>query len=490
MRLLPGIILSSISAVCFASVVSDIGDAMSGLQEALLSKATVLSDQRHRFLDEDGDDDYYNNYGVDFYGFSLKYAKCQTVQRFSEDAIKNGEYSAMVKDDLVVLRLCPTNQCNSNKEYGCHYNYVEYGIDIIDYVRIMLKYTIDKREKMCNYCQDCGYRRDRKLEEDEGDEEDEDDQEDEDEDEDDQEEGEEANDDDGGNANNNNNNAQFDDDDYYKGDDDGNYANDDGNDDTGSCGDYYNECQGISNWCQGAVDDDVGYIDFEDYLDYLDCVKVEGVDNYGDAAYWIRPHCDSSQQTIKMDIFYDPYCSQYAGNDVNLREFSGIYFRQSLFKDFTNGQCIDCSESNYGPYYDSGHFMCNNLHSNGARCTDNLMNQIFDDDDDTSVSCSFIDSLQSGTYNSKGEIYMDSNSGDYVQQEITPGQMAGLAISILICVGLGIYSCYLHHSITNLLIKSLSHSHLLPPSRHRHRKSRVGRGRKGDDDDWDHTVGN
>lgn len=348
MRGISGIILASIFAMCYASVSSDFQDAMSSLQAALLSKATVLSDERVRFL-EGNDDDYYNNYGVDFYGFSLKYAKCQTVQRFSEDAIKNGEYSAMVKDDIVVLRLCPTNQCNSNREYGCHYNYVEYGIDIIDYVKIMLKYTIDKREKMCNFCQTCGYRRQRKLEdEDDERDEDEEDREEEDNEDEDDEEGEDEDANNGGNGNNGN--AQFDDDDYYVADDDDNYGgnnNDDNNDDdaANTCANYYDECQEIGNWCQGAADDDVGYLDFADYLEYLDCVKVEGVDNYGDAAYWIRPHCNSEKQTIKMDIFYDPYCSQYAGNDVNLREFSGIYFRQSLFQDFTDGRCIDCGEN-------------------------------------------------------------------------------------------------------------------------------------------------
>jgi len=519
------LLLLSCSAMASSSIGNDLKNAIFDksaifdAQEELLAKATILSNhlvpkQHHRSLDEgNGDDengdDYYVNNQVDFDGFSLKYAKCQTVQRFSEDAIKNGEYSAMVKDDIVVLRLCPGNQCNSNKSYGCHYNYVEYGIDIIEYVKVMLKYTIDKREKMCNFCAECGYRRNRKLE-DAGEEQAENEEvQEEEENEMQQNEGddgvqeEQQNDyqqDEGDDAYAGDDNAdeQFDDDDYYKGDDDGYTAapSEDGNN---VCTDYYDSCLETSNWCQGAADDDVGYLDYADYLDYLDCVKVEGVDNYEDAAYWIRPRCDSDQQNVHMDIFYDPYCSQYAGNDINLREFSGIYFKQSLFSDFTDGSCIDCSETSYGPYYDSNHYMCNRIHSGSAICSQNLMTELYEDYDDSSVPCSFIESLQSGTYNSKGEIYVDTSMyGGMVNEEISSPQMAGLVVSVFLCVGLGLYSCYLHHSITNLLIKSLSHSHLLPPSRHRNRSrsrssNRGGSNRKGTvdkDDDWDHSVSN
>mmetsp|Transcript_37880 Transcript_37880/g.43262 ORF Transcript_37880/g.43262 Transcript_37880/m.43262 type:complete len:536 (-) Transcript_37880:205-1812(-) len=533
MSVLLSILLLLNSVVVVSSSIAN--EFSNALREELLAKATILSNKlepkqqhKHHYRsleeaeeeeeeeseDNENGDDYYVSNQIDFDGFSLKYAKCQTVQRFSEDAIKNGEYSAMVKDDIVVLRLCPTNQCNSNKNYGCHYNYIEYGIDITEYVRVMLKYTIDKREKMCNFCNECGYRRDRKLEEEVAEENAEEEAENVEEEEQNEMQQEEENDeveeeneeveeqqqnnmqqDEGDDAEN------FDDDDYYKGDDgyDDGYTAAQYDDDGNVCTDYYDTCQDISSWCQGAADDDVGYLDYADYLDYLDCVQIEGVDNYGDAAYWIRPHCDSDQQGIHMDIFYDPYCSQYAGNDVNLREFSGIYFKQSLFSDFTDGNCIDCSETNYGPFYDSNHYMCNRIHSGSAVCSQNLMTELYEDSDDSSVPCSFIESLQSGTYNSNGEIYFDTSLyGEKVKEEASAPQMAGLVISVVLCVGLGLYSCYLHHSITNLLIKSLSHSHLLPPSRHRNRSKSRGRSssgsRKGtsdkDEEDWDHSVGN
>jgi hypothetical protein len=140
------------------------------------------------------------------------------------------------------------------------------------------------------------------------------------------------------------------------------------------------------------------------------------------------------------------------------------------------------------------------MHTASARCTANLHYDLFDDSSsDHSTECSFIESVRFGTYNDKGEIYVSkSEFGDNVKSEVTQGQQGGLAIGILICCSLALYACYLHHSITNLLIKSLSHSHLLPPSRHRSKKIRSsssshskGRqtSRNNSDEDWDQNTG-
>uniref|UniRef100_A0A7S1VDP4 Uncharacterized protein n=1 Tax=Grammatophora oceanica TaxID=210454 RepID=A0A7S1VDP4_9STRA len=465
--------------------------------------------RRRRLDDKDDDDDFYVNQNnlYAFSGYSLKYAQCQTIQKFSEDAIKDGEYSAMVTDDVVILRLCPKNSCSSSKQWGCHYNFAEYAMDLIEYMTIMIQFSIHQEEMLCEFCADCGFlqnnnnnnnnRRRRLEDEEEG--------------EDGEEEGDEEDE------------ENFDDDDYYAENDDGAAAaadDDDGgnaaaaDDDGGNaaaaadddevalCNSYYDTCYSLTNKCAGAADDDAGYLQYADYLDYLACVKLEAQDD--DQYYWVRPKCDSSYSTIKMAIFYDPYCSQYAGNEINLREFSGIKFNNELFEDYYAGNCIDCSESNYPPFYDLNSNFCNKMHFSSARCTDNLGYDLFGDDgsSDHKTECSFIESVRFGTYNDKGEIYMDgSQYGESVKPEVTVGQKWGLAVSILLCVALAVYSCYLHHSITNLLIKSLSHSHLLPPSRHRAARSRSKSSRKGGGngnsvrtktskvDDWDHSVG-
>jgi hypothetical protein len=143
--------------------------------------------------------------------------------------------------------------------------------------------------------------------------------------------------------------------------------------------------------------------------------------------------------------------------------------------------------------------MCNKMHTTSARCTANLNYDLFDDTSDHSTECSFIESVRFGTYNEKGDIYAsNSEFGEGVKSEVTNGQMTGLSIGVLLCCSLALYACYLHHSITNLLIKSLSHSHLLPPSRHRTRSMNKRRGSSGStrgrrvthdpEEDWDQRT--
>ena len=115
---------------------------------------------------------------------------------------------------------------------------------------------------------------------------------------------------------------------------------------TTDCVTYADTCTAAANSCSGGSDDDVGYLGYKDYMNYLECTKVAGKDKYGANTYfWIRPRCDTSASSISMSIFYDPYCSQYAGGEVNLLDFSGIKFKPTMFSDFYSGPCLDCSES-------------------------------------------------------------------------------------------------------------------------------------------------
>lgn len=333
-------------------------EEFSSIQDSLLGKAIPLEEYKAKLeasgatlvegreledKENDGDDYYMDEDSMySFSGWSLKYSKCQAIQHFSEAAVQNGEYSALVIDDVVILRLCPRRVCSSSSKSGCHYNYAEYAIGLSEYLKIMLHYKLDKKRNLCNFCASCGNRRlDEDRDEEEGEQEEEEDREEEDnEDEGQEDEKEEENQ---GEDNNNNNAAANDD--YYAANDDG-YNDDGGNTDDGGCGDcctYQQDCYDIANWCDAESDDGV-YLDILDYLDYLDCVQLEGQGNYEGDAYWVRPYCDASKGVIKMHLFQDPYCSQ-ALKEVNLNDFSGMYFQSSMFEDFYSGKCIDCSES-------------------------------------------------------------------------------------------------------------------------------------------------
>ena len=139
--------------------------------------------------------------------------------------------------------------------------------------------------------------------------------------------------------------------------------------------------------------------------------------------------------------------------------------------------------------------MCNRMHLSGAKCMTELQYDLFYSAASDTTECSFIESVRYGTYSEVGELYQlyEGGGGNRV---VTDSQEFGLVISVTLCGILAVYSCYLHHSITNLLIKSLSHTDLLPPSRHRtSRGSSKSKGRRSrhkrvaddddDDDDWD-----
>lgn len=249
------------------------------------------------------DDDYYVQYRRNFNSYSLKYAKCQPVQRFSEDAILAGEASPMLTDDIVVLRLCPSKSCSSGRAYGCSSNYAEYAIGLTDYVRIMLYYREDRMEQLCDWCSGCYSRRE---------------------------------------LNENN---------YYNGDDNNNYYyNDDAGDDGWAGYSHYgygNTCDDYKTYC---YDSDSGFSlceEFKDndgsqYLDYLNCVNVQDQDNYN---YYVRPRCDGTNQIIHMGLFHDNFCSQYAGDEVDIDSFN-LGFDDADFEEFyTDVECLDCTKS-------------------------------------------------------------------------------------------------------------------------------------------------
>ena len=139
----------------------------------------------------------------------------------------------------------------------------------------------------------------------------------------------------------------------------------------------------------------------------------------------------------------------------------------------------------YPPYFTANSNLCNRIELSGARCSSSLESNLFPNstDDDASyyyssddTECSFIESLRFGTYDENGQLYTAESQG--VTRQITKQQKILLAVAIVICVILAMYACYLHHAITNLLIKSLSHTDLLPTSRHRRRSPRGNSGRR------------
>lgn len=455
------------------------------LNNALLSKAVPIAEYEalikskggliSRKLQQQEADDFYLTDDVmySFSGYSLKYAKCQPVQYFSEDAIKAGEHSPMVTEDIVILRLCPQKSCTSSAVYGCHYNYAEYAISLSNYLSIMLKYSAKTLESTCQWCETCqasnqGNRKQRyarrNLEE---------------------------VDDEGA--------AEYDvaaqADDYLEEEQDqqAQQATDDG------LSSYEATCPGYSTYCSSyqydcnpdlADDTYINVMDYEEIEEYLNCVEVK----YNNYAYYVRPRCDGYDGTMKMGVFYDQFCVQHAGSDVSIKDM-GLGLHEGIFEQYYSGTCIECGveDETSPPYFDKNAALCNKIHYTSAKCIADMAYNLFDGYQSSENECSYIESIRFGTYDETGKLSASTvTNGVTWTTEISIDQKIMLIFSVSICIILVFSACYIHHSMTNLLIKSLSHRELLPPSRHRsHSKSRrpgstrAGSARHNNEDDWE-----
>lgn len=298
-------------------------------------------------------EDYFANNKYGFNDYSLRYATCQKVQRFNSAAIQNGANSAMTFNDIVLLRMCPKRRCSSGSgqtgTYGCSTGYGEYVIELEEYVDVYLRYQYDKMRNLCSFCTDCGYyngrkrrrrHRTRRMDE---------------------------NVDDGGDDFY----AYVDDDNADDGNaDDGNA--DDGNTDDGNANAYYQpedddyyisaECINYNDECSNAADQcGTGYYQDDDdrddeeknqylnLLNYVGCKQIEqdedgDDDGDGDGMY-LNPYCDPESGTIIMGIFYDSYCSEYAGDSIDVSNYVGVNFDNDLFSNAYSQECLECTQS-------------------------------------------------------------------------------------------------------------------------------------------------
>lgn len=421
--------------------------------------------------DQKNEDDYYvneENY-LNFDGYSLKYAKCQPVQRFSQNAVEAGEYSPMVVNDIVIMRLCPSAYCSDSRAYGCSSDFVEYAIELTDYIRIMLRYNMDKEEKLCNWCNSCEEQNRRRV-------------------------------------------VSYD---YYY-DEDGNLQkeqrDDDGKDDdyiAYGCDDYESYCLNDygNSICNDSDDDQAGngyddynnnnYISSDEYLDIIDCTQLDG-------GYFIRPRCDAYTEILSIGIYHDRFCSNYAGNEVDIETFD-LGIDQTYFQKLGGSAgCLNCSESDSPPNLYANANLCNRIDVESSRCTSSSssISSLFASNDtnftyDDQTDCSFIESVRYGTYDADGQLYFEGVFGTN-NRKVTTTQISLLVLCLMICFLLAIYACCLHHAITNVLIKSLNHTDLLSPSKFRkrlsttsgsRRKGRKNRRKPADDDEEKNIKG-
>jgi hypothetical protein len=343
----------------------------------------LASEPRRRLeYNQNAQYDYDANYEMlSFSEFSLKYAKCQPVQSFSQDAGAAGLRSPIILQDMVILRLCPYKARTSSEQFGCHYNYAEYAISLPDYVQIMMGYYSTKTQYACTYCEDCirptnsGRRLDdAQAAADEGDGAQQ------------EQEGQQQN------QNANNHQQQACDEDLF----------------ATYCSDYYKMCAvdnpNANNANAGDEEAEAAtvYYDYDTASKYMQCARV----NYNDYVYFVRPYCDANNGTIAVDVYFDEFCGESASFEVDIADLN-LGFDDGIFQSMYKTGCIDCSSQDQAPLNNANSVLCNNIHLDSAKCTNNLSYDLFDGkystfDSSREWECAFIEGLRSGAYDENG----------------------------------------------------------------------------------------
>jgi len=377
---------------------------------------------------------YYGEFAFDIAKYSLKYARCQSINTWSDDMAQDQDATdVLTQKKFIVFRLCPYNYCSSDLSYGCNNNYGEYIIELDDYMAIIKEEWSDNINNFCEYCDGC-YRRRLNADDDAYDDYNVDDAQD------------DANYDD----------VQDDADDYVAQDD----AQDDEQDDDNDCDQM---CTTYSSVCTNRNKNDD---DNQDQNNILECTEFE---NENGVKRYIGPHCSSSGRSIVLGLFSDQYCTQVVGDTYDAASFSGLNFDTDSLTDYSPKQCIPCSAQSV-PYLDYEQQedddqndniidLCTDLYYGSAKCNANFKNKLntYKSENQAATEqlvCNFITNIVTSQYDEYGNIYVSNR--DYYDQkyfknevvkDVYNTQILCLCSALLVCVFLLMYACYLHRAI-------------------------------------------
>eukprot|EP00586_Coscinodiscus_wailesii_P007032 CAMPEP_0172491132 /NCGR_PEP_ID=MMETSP1066-20121228/21832_1 /TAXON_ID=671091 /ORGANISM="Coscinodiscus wailesii, Strain CCMP2513" /LENGTH=538 /DNA_ID=CAMNT_0013260009 /DNA_START=220 /DNA_END=1836 /DNA_ORIENTATION=+ len=418
-------------------------------------------------VDDDAD---YGNFGFDVTQYSLKYARCAAIERYSDDLAQDEDSSNIfITQRFVVFRLCPSDYCYEGSTFGCDNNFGDYIIPLDEYLEAKQEYNEEQQEAYCDFCEECmkdDRRRGRRRRLDEAEDADEgedeaDEDEDEGEDEEANEENEGDNDDEDQDEGDDEEEEEEEEDDDEEGDGDNEDdagAGDDAADDAydGQC-EYYNECYNYENTCEDNDNDD-GYIDYDDFLE---CVKYE---NENGEELYIGPHCASDGATLVLGLYQDEDCSYYVGDNYDISDFTGLNIQDDGLAKYYSGECINCKQSelayqNQDENDDDDNAVseiCENLFDQSAKCHKFYNNPVYmseEQENNANMVCYFIDNVLSGSYDEYGQIVLSnddivSSAVNFSPDDISTTQLTFIGVSLLACIFLIGYSCYLHRAIT------------------------------------------
>eukprot|EP00566_Odontella_aurita_P006811 CAMPEP_0113540140 /NCGR_PEP_ID=MMETSP0015_2-20120614/8316_1 /TAXON_ID=2838 /ORGANISM="Odontella" /LENGTH=605 /DNA_ID=CAMNT_0000439913 /DNA_START=145 /DNA_END=1962 /DNA_ORIENTATION=+ /assembly_acc=CAM_ASM_000160 len=443
-----------------------------------------------RRLDEEED-----QYGFDVTQYSFKYAGCSAVATYSDDMADDEDYgSVVVTKKYVVFRLCPTAYCSDDYPYGCGGGYGEYIVDMADYLDVMAQFQENSMERYCDYCEQCMEEAEEEAEEEEEQEEEGEEEEDQDQDEEEGEEEEENQDEEEGEEEQNDEEDNGEDrkrrrlddgedqDEEEQQEEDDEDAEEDAEEQEDAaaaqgCADY-DACYNYANVCG---DEDNGDDEEEqvDYMEYFECQEVDNNNGNGQQ-YFVGPHCSYDKKTISIGLYADEYCSEYVGgDDVNMANVLGFDIDDDALANYYDEDCVTCNAKNL-PYQDDEEEdgdgdgdgdddeeaevteLCDDLFDAAGKCH-LYMNDVEEDaygenqaENEGSV-CGFIQNVVTGQYDEYGYIYLsaddynkDNRNNQYAHTNgsVSIGQIFGIIVSVLACIILTVWACFLHRKLT------------------------------------------
>ena len=264
-------------------------------------------------------DDYtYGGYGFDILDYSIKYTKCAQVETWNDEAAQENEFSGVTTlQNFIMFRLCPTETCSNNRQFGCSSNFGEYIVSFEDYLQSVIESAEERDKSYCELCETCfkeednGYGRKRRVQ--------------------DEDEGED------------------------QAEDQGNNAYDENNDDNELwfCDNFYSTC---SNWEDDCVEIEYNRDYYDDqweppaeeinYGEFVDCTKVDiqSDDDYNNMELYIGPYCSSDGISINLDVFYDEFCSNYAGDVYSPSDLISNFDKEGL-ANYISTDCVSCNSA-------------------------------------------------------------------------------------------------------------------------------------------------
>ena len=88
--------------------------------------------------------------------FSIKYAGCQSLTSFVDDAEGDGDGAdAYYNQNFITYRLCPSESCADDSWNGCKSSYGEYMMSLEDFLQIQQDFVEEQMEYFCTFCYSC-----------------------------------------------------------------------------------------------------------------------------------------------------------------------------------------------------------------------------------------------------------------------------------------------------------------------------------------------